>query len=52
MEDNITRGDEILLLKDQYTFNTRKHALSQRTINEWHTLYTDCVQSIHYHKGQ
>ena len=38
-----TRNHVITLVKDQCRLDIRKHLLSQRTINEWSTLSTDCV---------
>ena len=35
--------DEIKLVKDQCRLDIRKHSFSQRTINEWNKLSTDCV---------
>ena len=31
------------LLKDQCRLDIRKYSFSQRTINEWNKLFTDCV---------
>ena len=42
-KDSRTRGHEVKLVKDQCRLDTRKHAFSQRTINEWNKLSTDCV---------
>ena len=42
-KDNRTRGHEVTLVKDQCRLNIRKHSFSQRTINEWNKLSTDCV---------
>ena len=42
-KDSRTRGHEVKLVKDQCTLDIRKHFLSQRTINEWKKLSTDCV---------
>ena len=39
-KDSRTRGHEVKLVKDQCRLNIRK---SQRTINEWNKLSTDCV---------
>ena len=33
----------IKLVKDQCRLDIRKHSFSQRTINEWNKLSTDCV---------
>ena len=38
-----TRGHEIKLLKDQCRLDIRKYSFSQRTINEWNKLSTDCI---------
>ena len=38
-----TRGHEEKLVKDQCRLDIRKHSFSQRTINEWNKLSTDCV---------
>ena len=37
------RGHEVKLVKDQCRLDIRKHSFSQRTINEWNKLSTDCV---------
>ena len=42
-KDSITRGHEVKLVKDQCRLDIRKHSFSQRTINEWNKLSTDCV---------
>ena len=33
----------VKLVKDQCRLDIRKHSFSQRTINEWNKLSTDCV---------
>ena len=33
----------VILVKDQCRLDIRKHSFSQRTINEWNKLSTDCV---------
>ena len=38
-----TRGHEVKLVKDQCKLYIRKYSFSQRTINEWNKLSTDCV---------
>ena len=38
-----TKGHELTFVKDQCRLNIRKYSFSQRTINEWNTLSTDCV---------
>ena len=42
-KDSRTRGHEVKLVKDQCRLDIRKHSFSQRTVNEWNTLSTDCV---------
>ena len=40
---NRIRGYEVTLLKDQCRLDIRTYSFSQRTINEWNKLSTDCV---------
>ena len=40
---NRTRGHEETLVKDQCRFYIWKYSFSQRTINEWNKLSTDCI---------
>ena len=42
-KDSRTRGHEVKLVKDQCRLDIRKHSFSQRTINEWNKLSTDCA---------
>ena len=42
-KDSRTRGHEVKLVKDQCRLDIRKHSFSQRAINEWNKLSTDCV---------
>ena len=42
-KDSRTRGHEVKLVKDKCRLDIRKHSFSQRTMNEWNKLYTDCV---------
>ena len=42
-KDSRTRGHEVKLVKDQCRLDIRKHSFSQRTINKWNKLSTDCV---------
>ena len=42
-KDSRTRGHEVKLVKDQCRLDIMKHSFSQRTINEWNKLSTDCV---------
>ena len=41
-KDNRTRGREVTLVKNQCRLDIRKYSFSQRTINEWNKVYTDC----------
>ena len=38
------------LVKDQCRLDTRKYSFSQRTINEWNKLSTDCVNLTRFNK--
>ena len=42
-KDSRTREHEVKLVKDQCRLDIRKHSFSQRTINEWNKLSTDCA---------
>ena len=42
-KDSRTRGHEVKLVKVQCRLDIRKYSFSQRTINEWNKLPTDCV---------
>ena len=42
-KDSRTRGHEVKLVKDQCRLDIRKYSLSQRTVNEWNKLSTDCI---------
>ena len=42
-ESKITRGHNYTLVKKQSRLNVRKYSFSQRTINVWNKLSTDCV---------
>ena len=42
-KDSRTRRHEITLVKGQCRLDIRKYSLSQRTINEWNKLSTDCI---------
>ena len=44
-ESKITRGQNFTLVKEQSRLVLRKYSFSQRTINAWNTLSTDCVQA-------
>ena len=43
MESKITRGQNYTLVKKQSRLDVRKYSFSQRTINVWNNLSTDCV---------
>ena len=38
-----TRGHEVTLVKDQCRLDIRMYSFSQRAINEWNKLATDCL---------
>ena len=40
-----TRGHNYTLVKKQSRLDVRKYSFSQRTINVWNNLSTDCVQA-------
>ena len=42
-ELKITRGHDFTLVKKQSRLDVRKYSFSQRTINVWNKLSTDCV---------
>ena len=44
-ESNITRGHNYTLVKKQSRLYVRKYSFSQRTINVWNKLSTDCVHA-------
>ena len=44
-ESKITRGHNYKLVKKQSRLDVRKYSLSQRTINVWNNLSTDCVHA-------
>ena len=44
-ESKITRGHNYTLAKRQSRLDVRKYSFSQRTINVWNNLPTDCVQA-------
>ena len=45
-ESKITRGQNCTLVKKQIRLDVRKYSFSQRTINVWNKLSTDCVHAI------
>ena len=44
-ESKITRGHNCTLVKKQSRFDVRKFSFSQRAINVWNKLSTDCVHA-------
>ena len=44
-EGSRIRGHKAALVKEQCTLNTRKYSFSQRVINEWNKLSSDCVNA-------
>ena len=45
MESKITRGHNYTLVKKQSRLGVRKYSFSQRAINVWNNLSTDCVHA-------
>ena len=44
-ERKLTRGPNYTLVKKQIRLDVRKYSFSQRTINVWNKLSTDCVHA-------
>ena len=44
-ERKITRGHDFTLVKKQSRLDVRKFSFSQRTINVWNKLSTECVHA-------
>ncbi len=44
-ESKITRGHNYTLVMEQRRLDVREYSFSQRTINVWNKLSTDCVHS-------
>ena len=44
-ESKITRGHNFMLVKKQNRLDVRKFSFSQRTIDVWNTLTTECVHA-------
>ena len=44
-ESKITRGHNFTLVKKQSRLDVTKYSFSQRTINVWNNLSTDCVHA-------
>ena len=51
-KDSRTREHEVKLVKDQCRLDIRKHSFSQRKINEWNKLSTDCVTASSVFKNK
>ena len=45
LKSKITRGHNYTLVKKQSRLDVRKFSFSQRTINIWNNLSTDCVHA-------
>ena len=45
MESKITRGHNCKLVKKQIRLNVIMYSFSQRTVNVWNNLSTDCVHA-------
>ena len=44
-KDRRTRGHLVIYVKDPCRLDIRKYSFSQRTINEWNTISTYCVNA-------
>ena len=44
-ESKVTRGPNFTLVKKQSRLDVRKFSFSQRTVNVWNTLSTECVHA-------
>ena len=44
-QSKITRGHNFMLVKKQRSLDVRKFSFSQRTINVWNKLSTECVHA-------
>ena len=42
-KDSRTGGHEVKLVKDQCRLDIRKYSFSQRRVNQWNKLSTDCI---------
>ena len=53
-QNKITRGHNFMLVKKQSRLDVRKFSFSQRTINVWNKLSTECVHasSVNMFKNQ
>ena len=45
-ESKITRGHNFTQVKEQRRFDVRKYSFSQRCINVWNKVFTDCVNDV------
>ena len=46
-QSKITRGHKFTLVKKQSRLDVRKFSFSQRTINVWNKLSTECVHIVY-----
>ena len=44
-ESKLTRRHDLTLVKEQSRLDVRKYSFSQRTVNVWNKLSTDCVHA-------
>ena len=42
---NITRGHNLMISKEQCKLDIKKYSFSQRVVNTWNKLPTDCVNA-------
>ena len=45
LKDGRTRGQEVTLVMDQCRLDSRKYQFSQRIMQEWNILSTDCINA-------
>ncbi len=45
MAGKISKGHDFMLVKEQIRLDVRKYPFSQRTINVWNKLSTECVHA-------
>ena len=48
----VTRGHDFTFVKGQSRLYVRKYSFSQRTVNEWNKLSTDCLHSSNMFKNR
>ena len=51
-ESKITRGHNYTLVKKQSRLDVRKFSFSQRTINVWNKVSTDCVHASSFNMSK